>query len=48
MISYPAMLDVPRALIQKVTTLLRAERRARIPTGSRALTCWKQAVLVLA
>lgn len=49
MIAYPAMLDVPRALIQKVTTLLRAERRTRgTRTGSRALTCWYQAVLVLA
>ena len=49
MIAYRAMLDVPRELVREVTKLLRAERRARgTRTGSRALTCWYQALLVLA
>lgn len=49
MIAYPAMLDVPHELVRRVATLLRAERRARgTRTGSRALTCWNQALLVLA
>src|SRR3954453_29611 len=43
------MLDVPRELVREVATLLRAERCARgTRTGSRALTCWYQALLVLA
>src|SRR3954467_4245124 len=43
------MLDVPRELVAEVATLLRAERRIRgTRTGSRALTCWYQALLVLA
>lgn len=49
MIAYRALLDVPRELVQQVATCLRAERRAlgtRI--GSRVLTCWNQAVMVLA
>jgi hypothetical protein len=47
-IAYRAMLDVPRELVREVTKLLRAERRARgTRTGSRALTCWYQALLVL-
>ena len=49
MIAYRAMLDVPRELVREVATLLRAERRSRgTRTGSRALTCWNQALLVLA
>uniref|UniRef100_UPI002931DC7F transposase family protein n=1 Tax=Pseudonocardia sp. H11422 TaxID=2835866 RepID=UPI002931DC7F len=49
MITYPAMLDVPRELVREVSRLLAAERRARgTRTGSRALTCWYQALLVLA
>lgn len=49
MIAYRAMLDVPRDLIRQVATLLRAERRARgTRKGTRALTCWFQALLVLA
>jgi hypothetical protein len=48
-IAYRAMLDVPRELAGEVAKLLRAERRSRgTRTGSRALTCWNQAVLVLA
>jgi DDE superfamily endonuclease len=48
-IAYPAMLDVPRELVREVARLLRAERRSRgTRKGSRALTCWSQALLVLA
>ncbi|WP_214408361.1 transposase family protein [Pseudonocardia lacus] len=48
MIAYPAMLDVPRELVSHVTALLRAERR-RLGTrrNTRALTCWRQALLGL-
>ncbi|MDT7651760.1 MAG: hypothetical protein QOI36_3166, partial [Pseudonocardiales bacterium] len=49
MIAYRAMLDVPRELVREVTKLLRGARRARgTRTGSRALTCCYQALLVLA
>ena len=49
MIAYPAMLDVPRELVREVARLLRAERYSRgTRKGSRALTCWFQALLVLA
>lgn len=49
MIAYPAMLDVPRELVRELARLLRAERRSRgTRKGSRALTCWFQAVLGLA
>ncbi len=49
MIAYPAMLDVPHELIRHVATLLRAERRIRATRkGSRSLTCWYQALMVLA
>ena len=42
------MLDVSRDLVRYVSALLRQERRAvGTPTGSRALTCWKQAVFAL-
>jgi hypothetical protein len=48
-IAYRAMLDVPRELVREVAGLLRAERRGRgTRTGSRALTCWNEALLVLA
>lgn len=48
MISYRAMLDVPRALAQYVGRLLRAERRERgTRRGSRAMTCFHQAVFAL-
>jgi hypothetical protein len=48
-ITYRAMLDVPRELVRTVATLLRAERRARgTRPGSRALTCWNEALMVLA
>jgi hypothetical protein len=42
------MLDVPRELVLEVARLLRAERRARgTRKGTRLLTCFRQAVLVL-
>jgi hypothetical protein len=42
------MLDVPRELVGYVCGLLAAERRARgTRTGTRALTCWYQALFVL-
>ncbi len=48
MIAYRAMLDVPRELVWKLAALLRAERRARgTRNGTRLLTCFKQALLVL-
>lgn len=48
MIAYPAMLDVPRELVRHLGRLLAAERRARgTRTGTRALTCFYQALLVL-
>jgi hypothetical protein len=47
-IAYRATLDVPRELVQFVARLLAAERRRRgTPRGSRALTCFWQAVLGL-
>lgn len=49
MIAYPAMLDVPRELVQHLGRLLAAHRRE---TGTRrrtrALTCFYQALFVLA
>jgi hypothetical protein len=48
-IAYPAMLDVPRELVRYLARLLAAERRAvGTRRGTRALTCFYQAVLVLA
>ena len=48
MIAYRATLDVPRELAQFVAELLLAERHRRgTPRGSRALTCFWQAVLGL-
>jgi hypothetical protein len=42
------MLDVPRELVIELATLLRAERRDRgTRKGTRLLTCFKQALLVL-
>jgi DDE superfamily endonuclease/Helix-turn-helix of DDE superfamily endonuclease len=47
-IAYPAMLDVPRELVRYLARLLYAERRARgTRSGTRALTCFYQALLVL-
>jgi hypothetical protein len=47
-IAYRATLDVDRELVQFVAKLLAAERRRRgTPRGSRALTCFWQAVLGL-
>jgi hypothetical protein len=47
-IAYRATLDVPRELVQFTAKLLAAERRRRgTPAGSRALTCFWQAVLAL-
>lgn len=48
MIAYRAMLDVPREMVDHVSKLLAAERRARgTRRGVRALTCWKQALFTL-
>ena len=49
MLSYRVMLDVPVQLVAYVSQLL-AERRRELGTrnGTRALSCWKQAVFVLA
>lgn len=48
MIAYRAMLDVPRELVAKIADLLRCERRRRgTRRNSRALSCWKQALLGL-
>ena len=48
MIAYRATLDVPRELVQFTAKLLAAERRRRgTPKGSRALTCFWEAVLAL-
>ena len=48
-IAYSAMLDVPRERVRDVARLLRIERRLRgTRHGSRALSCWHPAVLVLA
>jgi hypothetical protein len=42
------MLDVPRELVLELAKLLRAERRARrTRKGTRLLTCYRQALLVL-
>jgi DDE superfamily endonuclease len=47
-IAYRATLDVPRELVQFTAKLLAAERRRRgTPRGSRALTCFGQAVVAL-
>jgi hypothetical protein len=47
-ITYRATLDVPRELVHYLSRLLGAERRRRrTPKGSRALTCFWQAVLAL-
>jgi hypothetical protein len=47
-IAYRATLDVQKELVQFVAKLLAAERRRRgTPAGSRALTCFWQAVLGL-
>ncbi|TDC91033.1 IS5/IS1182 family transposase [Nonomuraea deserti] len=48
MIAHRATLDVSRALVQYVTRLLHDERRLRgIPQGSRALSPFRQAVMVV-
>ena len=48
MITYRATLDVDRSLVRFVAGLLRANRKAvGTGRGRRALTCWRQAVLVL-
>lgn len=49
MIAYGAMLDVPRELVGYVSQLLAAQRRALgTRKRTRALTCWRQALFVLA
>jgi hypothetical protein len=48
LVTYVAMLDVPRALVQHLGRLLQVERRRRgTPRDVRALTCFRQAMLVL-
>ena len=48
MITYPAMLDVPRELVQHLAQLLAEHRRARgTRRGTRKLTCYYQALLIL-
>lgn len=48
MIAYRAILDVPRELVHYLAGLLQASRRERgTRRGSRALTCFQQAVLGL-
>jgi hypothetical protein len=48
-IAYRAILDVPRELVQFVAKLLAAHRRALgTRRGTRLLTCYRQAVYVLA
>src|SRR5512132_1229882 len=48
LIAYRAMVDVPRELVLELAKLLRAERRARgTRKGTRLLTCFRQALLVL-
>ena len=48
MIAYRAMLDVPRELVAKIAGLLRGERRRRgTRRNTRALSCWRQALLGL-
>src|SRR5205814_1371928 len=47
-IAYRATLDVPRELVRYLSRLLAAERRARgTRKGTRKLTCWYQALMVL-
>jgi hypothetical protein len=47
-IAYSAMLDVPRELVRYLARLLAAERRALgTRRGTRALTCFYQALLIL-
>lgn len=49
MIAYGAMLDVPRELVGYVSQLLAAQRLVRgMRRRARALTCWRQALFVLA
>lgn len=48
MVAYRAVLDVPRELVAYLAGLLAAERRGRgTRAGSRALSCWRQAVFAL-
>lgn len=48
MIAYRATVDIPRELVRHLARLLREERRARgTRPGTRALTCFYQALLVL-
>lgn len=48
MVTYRAILDVPRELVHFVSRLLAAERRARgTRKGTRKLTCWSQGVFAL-
>ena len=47
-IAYRAMVDIPRELVRHLARLLAAERRTRgTRHGTRALTCFYQALLIL-
>jgi hypothetical protein len=47
-VAYRAILDVPAELVAYLAGLLAEERRARgTRTGTRALSCWRQAVFAL-
>jgi hypothetical protein len=47
-VAYRAVLDVPRQLVAYLAGLLADERRARgTRAGTRALSCWKQAIFAL-
>jgi hypothetical protein len=49
LIAYPATLDVPTELVRYLSGLLRTERRRRgTRENTRLISCWKQAVFVLA
>lgn len=49
MIPYRAILDVPKETVSYVSKLLRAERKRKgTRKGTRALTCWQEAVFGLA
>ena len=48
MVAYRAILDVPAELVAYLAGLLADERRARgTRAGTRALSCWRQAVFAL-
>jgi hypothetical protein len=46
-IAYRAMLDVPGELVAKIAFCCAASAAAAVPAATRALNCWKQALLGL-